>query len=477
MKEFPFLKNRLNKVYKKKGGDEVTETLNAAEKKHFYKQMLAIGLPVMLQQLIVVGLNLADTIMVGKISENALAAVGAANQVYFVYSVLIFGIFSGAGVYLVQYWGIRDLKSLRKILGIDYVVCVAVTVPVILLAYFASPVLVGLFTEDSEVISLGSDYMKIACFSYIFSALTFVISYNSRATAILKIPTIVNGCAISLNIFLNYCLIYGKLGMPELGVRGAAIATLVARIAECAAMFIYVYASKDNPLKATLKELGAFTRELFAGVMKTAVPVIINEAMWALSVAIIFAIYGYIGPTALAIVQVANTVTDVFQTAYAGLGNASAVIVGQTLGQGKKELAYRYSSMVLKVTWALNIVMTLILIAIRGIVADIYDFNPHTTRLLMEALLVYAVAITPKMLAYLIICGILRAGGDTMYCMLIDVGFNVLLQIPLAFIAVKVLQLSLPFAIAVVAISDFAKVILCYQRYFSKKWVNVFTGM
>ena len=152
MKEFPFLKNRLNKVYKKKGGDEVTETLNAAEKKHFYKQMLAIGLPVMLQQLIVVGLNLADTIMVGKISENALAAVGAANQVYFVYSVLIFGIFSGAGVYLVQYWGIRDLKSLRKILGIDYVVCVAVTVPVILLAYFASPVLVGLFTEDSEAI-------------------------------------------------------------------------------------------------------------------------------------------------------------------------------------------------------------------------------------------------------------------------------------------------------------------------------------
>lgn len=452
-------------------------TLNADDKRTFYRHMLKVGVPVMIQQLIVVGLNLVDTIMVGKVSENALAAVGAANQIYFIYSVLIFGIFSGAGVYLVQYWGIKDLKSLRKIVGIDYVMCVAVTVPVVVMAFFASPFLVGLFTDDLEVIALGNDYMKIACFSYIFSGLTFVISYNSRATAILKVPTAINACAILINIFLNYCLIYGNLGMPEMGVRGAATATLIARIAEFAAMFTYVYVSKDNPLCAKPKELLSFDKRLFKNVMKTAVPVIFNESLWAVSVSVIFAIYGKISPAALAIVQVANTVTEVFQTAYTGLGNASTVIVGQTLGQGKKELAYGYSGLSLKAAWVLNVVMTVIFIAIRGSIASIYGFNEETTHLLMESLLVYAVAITPKMLAYLIICGILRAGGDTLYCMVIDAAFNMVIQVPLAFVAVVVMGLSLPMAIAVVAISDFLKVIACYQRYFSKKWINIFTGM
>lgn len=452
-------------------------TLNQEDKRTFYRHMLKVGIPVMIQQLIVVGLNLVDTVMVGKVSENALAAVGAANQIYFIYSVLIFGIFSGAGVYLVQFWGIKDLKSLRKIVGIDYVMCIAVTVPVVMIAFFASSFLVGLFTDDPDVIQLGNDYMKIACFSYIFSGLTFVISYNSRATAILKIPTAINACAIFINIFLNYCLIYGNFGMPELGVRGAAMATLIARVLEFTAMFSYVYLSKKNPLCAKPKELLAFERNLFKNVMKTGIPVILNESLWAVSVAVIFAAYGRIGPAALAIVQVANTVTDVFQTAYTGLGNASTVIVGQTLGQGKKDLAYGYSSLSLKAAWILNIVMTVVFISIRGVIASIYGFNEETTALLMDSLLVYAIAITPKMLAYLIICGILRAGGDTLYCMMVDVAFNMALQVPLAFIAVSVLNLSLPMAIAVVAISDFAKVIACYHRYFSKKWINVFTGM
>lgn len=452
-------------------------TLTQDDKRKFWKHMAVVGIPVVLQQLVVVCLNLVDTIMVGKISEEALAAVGSANQIYFIYSVLIFGVFSGAGVYLIQYWGIKDLKSLRKILGIDYIMCIALTIPVVCLAFFAAPFLISLFSDDSLVISLGNDYMRIACFSYIFSGLTFVISYNSRATAMLKVPTMINILAIGINIFLNYGLIYGKLGMPELGVKGAALATLIARIVECVCMYAYVYVSKENPLKAKPKELFAFNGQMFKNVMKTAIPVIFNESLWALSVAMIFAAYGRIGATALAVVQIANTVTDVFQTVYTGVSNATTVIVGQTLGQGKKGLAYGYSGLSLKATWVLNVILTLVFILMREPIAIIYEFNAETTSLLMSSLFVYAIAITPKMLAYLIICGILRAGGDTLYCMIIDASLNMLIQVPMAFIAVTVLNLSLPMAIAVVAISDCIKVILCYRRYFSKKWINVFTGM
>lgn len=443
---------------------------------NFYRKLTVIGIPMIIQQVIAVTLNLADTIMVGKVSENALAAVGAANQVYFIFSVVLFGIFSGAAVHAVQYWGIRDLVSLRKIVGIDYTMCLVLSVPTVAVVFAAAPFFIRLFSQEPEVIELGTQYMKIACFSYIFAALSFVISYNSRSIQDLKYPTIINACAIAMNIFLNYVFIYGSFGVPALGVRGAAIATTVSRILECVAMMLSVYLRREHPLKAYPSQLFCYSRELLVNVMKTAVPVIITEGMWAFSVSAIFAAYGKISASALAISQIAVTVTDFFQTIYFGLGNASSVIIGEVLGQGRKSTAFEYSRKVLKVTWILNIIMTAVIIIARAPIAAIYDFSPETTAMLMKVLLVYAVALTPKMLAYMTICAILRAGGDTVFCMYMDVAFNVGLQIPLAYIGVLVLKWPLHWVMAFVAIADFVKVFFCYYRYYSKKWMNIFTG-
>ena len=262
--------------------------------KQFYKKLTVVGIPMVIQQVIAVTLNLADTIMVGKVGENALAAVGAANQVYFIFGVVLFGVFSGAAVHAVQYWGIRDVASLRKIIGIDYTVCLALAIPAILFVFFSAPFLISLFSDEPEVVKLGTKYLHIACFSYIFAGLTFVISYNSRAIQDVKVPTIINAGAILTNVIFNYLLIYGKFGFPELGVEGAAIATLIARIAECIAMHLSVYLRKEYPLKATIIELTSYSRELFINVMKTAIPVIVTEGLWAVSVSCIFAAYGKI---------------------------------------------------------------------------------------------------------------------------------------------------------------------------------------
>ncbi len=444
--------------------------------KQFYKKLTIVGIPMVLQQVIAVTLNLADTIMVGKVGENALAAVGAANQVYFIFGVVLFGVFSGAAVHAVQYWGIRDVSSLRKIIGIDYTVCLVLAVPAIIFVYFSAPFLISLFSDEPEVMELGTKYLHIACFSYIFAGLTFVISYNSRAIQDVKVPTIINAGAILTNVIFNYLLIYGKFGFPELGVEGAAIATLIARIAECVAMHLSVYLRREYPLKATIRELTSYSRELFINVMKTAIPVIITEGLWAVSVSCIFAAYGKISAAAFAVSQVAMTVTDFFQTVYFGLGNASAVLLGEVLGQGKKKLTYQYSRNILKITWALNVVMTIVIIALRQPIADIYGFSAETTDMLMKALLVYALAMTPKMLAYMMICAIFRPGGDTMFCMYVDVAFNIGIQVPLAYISVLALDLPLHWAMAVVAVADVIKIIICYYRYFSKKWMNIFTG-
>lgn len=452
-------------------------TLDKQDKKFFYAQLLSITIPVMLQQLVAVGLNLVDTIMVGKLSENALAAVGAANQIYFIYSVAIFGVFSGAAVYAVQYWGIKDVVNFRKVMGIDYIMCFALTVPAIAAARLFGPQLVSLFTDDAEVIDLAVQYLDIACISYIFSGLSFVITYNSRSVAILKVPTAISMSAVLMNVFLNFCLIYGKLGFPELGVRGAAIATLTARICECAAMMSYIYIfSKEHPLKAKISEMIHIEKAMFVKVMKTASPVIANEGLWAISTAIVFAIYGQISAAALAIVQIANTVTEVFQTLYAGMSNASSVIIGRTLGRGDKDMAYKYAMKMMKLIVIFNIFTMLLLIAAIWPIAGIYGFGPETTDMLIKSLLVFAAAQLPKMLVYVLICGIIRAGGDTVWCLIVEFIFNFCAQVSLAFLAVNILGLPLYLAIAVVMTSEIVKSVVCIRRVLSKKWMNVFTG-
>lgn len=448
-------------------------TLN--DRSEFMSDLLRVAIPVIMQQLIIVALNLADTVMVGKLSEEALAAVGAANQIYFVYIDAIFGFLSGAAVFAVQYWGIGDLKTLRKTMGIAYTTVLAITIPSIIIVYVWAPKLIGIFLSEPEVISLGTEYIRIACFTYFFGGLTFVISYFSRATMLLKWPTVINAVAVTINIILNYGMIYGKLGFSRMEVAGAAWATLIARVIEFIAIFIYVYVTKDHPLRAKIKEM-VFQKNLYIKVMKTALPVSLNEVMWVMSFTVVFAIYGRLGATAIAIVQVAMTITDVFQTMYIGLCNGCNVIVGQKLGQGKRDEAFENSKTILKMVWVMNIVLSILLLLLRAPIARIYEFSPATTELLMDSLAVYAIAMTPKMLAYVLICGIFRPGGDTLWCFIVDGGLNWLLSVPMAYFAVEIAGWSLPLCVGFVALAEVIKTIICYFRFYSKKWINVFTG-
>ena len=445
------------------------------DKKIFYSKIVSVALPVMLQQLIIVAVGICDTIMVGKISENALAAVGAANQVFFVYIDCVFGFLSGAAVFSVQYWGIRDLKTLRKIMGIDYLMVMIWGIVATIVIYVWAPFWIGLFTEDAEVISLGTEYLRVVVFTYLIGALTFVISYNSRATAMLMWPTIINAFAVILNIFLNWCFIFGKLGFPELGCKGAAVATLISRIIEFAGTFIYIYTAKNHPLRAKLREM-VFDRDLFKRVVKTATPVTINELFWVLSMTCTYAIIGKIGPVALAVIQICMTITDAFQAIYCGVGNGCNVVVGQELGKGNRGLAYQYAKKSLGIIWILNLITTTSLILARPLIVSIYSFEESTNSLIMSTLLVFAVSLTPKMLTYVLVCGILRPGGDTLWCAFADSGANWLIQVPLALLAVRVFEWSLPYCMAFIMISEVIKATFLYLRFFSKKWINVFTG-
>lgn len=446
-----------------------------SDDKQFYRKMVIIGIPVVFQNIISIGLNLIDTLMIGLLGEQQLAAVGAANQVYFIFTVSLFGLFSGAAVYTAQYWGAQDLDGVRKVLGIDYLVGLSFAVVVSVLAYALAPQIIGLFSNDDAVIQYGVDYIRIACFSYIFSSISGAISYNSRAIQNLMVPTIINASALLVNAVLNYFLIFGKAGFPQMGVEGAAIATLIARVFEFIALVTFIYSKKDHPFRVRPDKLMKFGKDLFKKVMKTALPVVLTEGSWATSVALIFAAYGMLGTSALAVAQVANVVSEMLQSVYFGVGNATAMLIGEMLGQKNKEKAFDSGKKAVKLVWILNGIITVIMILLSMPAASVYNFNGETNRLLIITLITMAVLLTPKMLGYIYIVGILRAGGDTVFCMKVEILCNLLIQAPLAFFAVMVLGLPLPLAMVLVQMGDVVRILICRPRFKSKKWLNIVT--
>ena len=435
------------------------------ENRIFLKKMFIIGIPVVFQNLISLSLNLIDTLMIGMLGERELAAVGAANQVFFIFTIALFGMYSGAAVFTAQYYGAKDFHGVRRMLGIDYAVGAGFALVVTVVTLIFSPQIIHIFSSDQAVIGFGSDYLRIAAYSYVFAGISMAVSYNSRAIQNLKVPTIINGAALGINAVLNYLLIFGIGPFPELGVRGAAIATLIARIIEFCALMIFIYTRKEHPFKTGFRELFGFTKAQFIQVMKMALPVVFTETSWSVSVALIFAAYGLLGTAALAVTQISNVVTEMTQSIYFGVGNATAMLIGETLGMGDRNLAYRNGQRAIKAVFFLDLFMTAGLMLLAKPIAGVYNFNGETTELLIHTIMTMAVVIIPRMLGYIFIVGILRAGGDTVFCMKTEVFCNLCIHVPIAYIAVMLLHFSLPGAILLGEIGNGLILLLNKKKY------------
>ncbi len=440
--------------------------------KAFYKTVLTIAVPIVIQNLISIGLNMADTIMIGKLGVDELAAVGTANRLYFVFSSLCFGIYSGAAVYVSQYWGVRDIKNIRRTLGIDMILGGGMSLLFTAIAMFLAPQVLGLFSSDPNVIELGTQYLHIVAISYFFTAMSFAINFNCRAIHMLKVPTVINTLALFINLGLNYLLIFGKMGLPKMGVKGAALATLIARLVEFVLMYVCVYLHSEHPLAAKPKELFSFDRKLFTKVLKTSLPVIVSEGGWSLGNAVYYIAYGMLGASALAVVQVASTINDLFQCLFFGIGNASAVMIGNELGRRNEDKAYDYAVVFLKMTFVVNVIVSLGLFFSRNGVIALYDFDMETNVMLANTIIVYAIYMLPKMFTYVLFCGILRSGGDTKICMILDLLGVWVIGVPLAFFGVLVLELPLHLVVAMVFFEEWVKLIFSWMRFRSKKWAH-----
>jgi putative MATE family efflux protein len=316
-------------------------TLSFLRDKTFFRAMLAIALPVAFQQLITAGLNMVDVLMVGQLGETSVAALGLANQIFFLLILFLFGVTSGMSIFTAQFWGKGDIEQIHHVLGICLTIAVSVAALFSLAAVLVPEKLMGFYTEDAQVIRLGSDYLRIVGLSYIFTAIT--VSYVSvlRSITLVTLTVIVAVLALALKTIIAYFFIFGVAGLPALGVRGAALGTCVGWVFQTLLLLSLVYIRK-TPLAANLLSLFHFERPFLLRVLKTSMPAAINEVLWSVGITSYNAVYARIGTDAIAAVNINATIEELSFVLFIGLGNACAVMVGNQIGAGKQDVAFEY---------------------------------------------------------------------------------------------------------------------------------------
>ncbi|HRX42098.1 MAG TPA: MATE family efflux transporter, partial [Clostridia bacterium] len=391
----------------------------------------------------------------------------------FIMIITLFGAYSGLGIYTAQYWGKKDIVNIKKIMGMAFTIGLILSTFFTIGTLFFPSEIISIFLRDPVVIEKGASYLSIAAFTYIPVSIAFVFSYTSRSVHMTKFPMAASIIALSINTFLNYLLINGNWGMPELGVRGAAIATLIARVIELFLLIIIIYKSKDHPLAGKIKEFFSFNFSMLKRVIKTAFPVIINESAWVLGVSVYFIAYGFLGTAAIASAQVAMTISDLIWAFLIGMGNATAVLVGNQLGANQIESAFSISKRLVKMEFIATLFLAALYALFGYMIAGLFGLTDETKELATKCIYVTAAFIPIRQLGFVYIVGILRSGGDTRFCMFLDIGMVWLLGIPVAFFAVLVLKLPIYWAMALINIEELLKVIIARRRFLSRQWINV----
>jgi len=433
--------------------------------------MLSLAIPVAFQQFITASLNMVDVIMVGQLGEASIAALGLANQVFFLLILFLFGVTSGMAIFTAQFWGKGDEENIRKVLGICLTVALSVGLLFTLAATLIPETVLGFYTEDPEVIALGSSYLRIVGFSYVFMAITTSYFAVLRSITLVKITVIVSVIAIVLKTSLGYLLIFGIGGFPALGVRGAAIGTTFGWVFEAVLIIILVYALK-TPLAANPITFFRFERPFLGKVLKTAMPAAANEVFWSVGITIYNAVYARIGTDAIASVQISATLEEIAFVFFIGLGNACAIMVGNKIGANEKEVAFEYGRRFTILTVMVALFAGLIILLLRGPVVSLYEISPLAAENARRLMLIFAASAWLRSINFILFVGALRAGGDTRFAMFMELFSIWAIGVPAALIGGFVLRLPVYGVYMLVLLEELVKVFIITRRYLSRKWIH-----
>ncbi|MDK0980338.1 MATE family efflux transporter [Clostridium perfringens] len=439
--------------------------------KRFYRLLFSIALPIAVQNLITFMVSMVDTLMVGALGEIQLSAVSIANNLFFVLTILMFGLAGGSNIMISQYWGKGNVKTIHKILAIMYRVCLLITGIFIFIALFLPKYFMGIFTTDTAVIDFGASYLRIVCIGYLFYSITNCTIMMLRSVKTVSISIIVYTASLVVNSILNWILIFGNLGAPELGIRGAAIATVCARITEFSIVLVFMFIY-ERKIGLKIEHLLKLDKEILKDYVGLCTPVLCNELLWAIGASMISVIVGRMGTEVVAANSI-NGVAHQFVTVFIfGMSNATAVIIGNTIGEGKKEKAKEYAYSIGIFSVVMGCISGLMILLIKPFVVNFYNVSYSTKLIAMEIMTVTSGIIVFQSLASNFMMGVLRGGGDAKFVLINDLIFMWLVAIPGGFFVAFVLELPVALVFLVIKCDEILKSLTSVYRVISGKWVN-----
>ncbi|HEY1405212.1 MAG TPA: MATE family efflux transporter [Spirochaetota bacterium] len=441
---------------------------------HFFKTMIFIAIPVMFQSLMSSSLNFIDSIMVGKLGDTSISAVGLANQVYFVVFLFILAVSGGSSMFISQFWGKKDLTNVRRVQGLGLILVIAVSILVIIPSVVAPEKIMSFLSPNNEVRKLGSTFLRISSLSYILYGISTVYAVTLRNTGHPRIPLIANATGVIINTSLNYVLIFGHFGFPQLGVAGSAIATCIARVIECAIIIGTVY-SHSWPSSATLRQMFDMKVALIRKYFSQSGLLIAKDVVWAIGFVIYNKTYSTIGTAESAAVLMIGPIHQVAIVFFVGLATSCQIMVGNQLGADNREKAYLYAKRFLKIGFTGALFIGTAVFFMRDIILLPYNVSEHALESASTILKVYACYLPVSMFTMMSVVGILRSGGDTIFCLVMDLIAVYLIGMPLAFAGVYVWKLPIAFIYGLVLSQEIFKSVILLSRFSSRKWMRNLT--
>ena len=440
-------------------------------KRSLRKEIVRLALPIALQQFMTALVGACDALMLGKLSQDAMSAVSLATQVTFVFNLFMFAFMAGENMFVAQYYGKGDYTGISQVFSLVTKICGCIAVVFLAGTLFFPEQLMRILTNEETLIVLGSEYLRVIGISYVFSGIAQTFLAIMKNCGAVNMSTLINGVMVILNIALNAVFIFGLSGFPKMGIKGAALATVLATVVQ----FLWSVGYVLCRIRAVKFSLRSCEKKLFGRFWQKAVPLLINNLAWGIGFSMYSVIMGHLGTDAVAANGIANISKNLVVCFCLGLGNAGSIIVGNRLGADRLQEAKEVGETLTKTAIIAGIVSGLVLIALSPFITKMVDLTPTARGYLQKMLLISSYYIAGKSVNCMTIGGIFAAGGDSKFGMLCDSVTLWCIIVPLGCICAFILKLPVMIVYFVLNLDEIIKLPVVYKHYKKYKWIKNLT--
>ncbi|MGB5126004.1 MAG: MATE family efflux transporter, partial [Blautia wexlerae] len=440
-------------------------------KRSLRKEIVRLALPIALQQFMTALVGACDAIMLGKLSQDAMSAVSLATQVTFVFNLFMFAFMAGENMFVAQYYGKGDYTGISQVFSLVTKICGCIAVVFLAGTLFFPEQLMRILTNEETLIVLGSEYLRVIGISYVFSGIAQTFLAIMKNCGAVNMSTLINGVMVILNIALNAVFIFGLSGFPKMGIKGAALATVLATVVQ----FLWSVGYVLCRIRAVKFSLRSCEKKLFGRFWQKTVPLLINNLAWGIGFSMYSVIMGHLGTDAVAANGIANISKNLVVCFCLGLGNAGSIIVGNRLGADRLQEAKEVGETLTKTAIIAGIVSGLVLIALSPFITKMVDLTPTARGYLQKMLLISSYYIAGKSVNCMTIGGIFAAGGDSKFGMLCDSVTLWCIIVPLGCICAFILKLPVMVVYFVLNLDEIIKLPVVYKHYKKYKWIKNLT--